>query len=291
MNNVDKELLKKVRRIQIRSRKSVSDLLAGAYHSVFKGSGIEFEDVRHYEPGDDIRSIDWNVTARMQFPFIKRYREERERTVLLLVDVSASTLFGSSVQSKQNLIAELSALLAFSASTNNDKIGLVLFSDKVEQYIPPRKNTQHVLRLIREILSCNIKNKLTKLSAPLEFIGKVHKRQSIIFVLSDFISSPFEKALSTSAKRHDITAIKLHDHRDLEIPPSGIVLLQDLETGENLYLDSQLKQNREYIKKHMQSWNLKQQHLIRRAGVGYIPIYTDQDYTHLIYKYFKSREK
>src|SRR5512135_279787 len=232
------EQLKAVRKIQIRTSHLVSDLFAGQYHSVFKGRGMEFAEVRQYLPGDDVRTIDWNVTARTGAPHVKRYVEERELTVMLLVDASASTHFGTVRQLKSEMAAELAALFAFSAITNNDKVGLVMFSDHVELALPPKKGTRHVLRVIREVLSFSPKGRGTDIAAALEHLNHVSKRRCVTFVISDFLDTRARLALKIANRRHDVIAVVLDDPRDLTLPDVGLLEVQDAESGELMLVDT-----------------------------------------------------
>src|SRR5277367_3099914 len=237
-----REILKKVRAIEIRTNRLVNDSLAGQYHSVFKGRGMDFDEVREYSPGDEVRLIDWNVTARTGTPFIKKLREERELTILLAVDVSASGKFGSQSQSKRELAAEVASVLAFSAIRNRDKVGLLLFSDEVEQYIPPTKGRQHVLRVIREILFCAPRRRGTDIAAALDFVSDVQRRRAVVYVISDFMETPeaFERLrrqLQLTNKRHDLVLLHLRDRHEEELPNLGLLTLEDPETGEVVQID------------------------------------------------------
>ncbi len=232
------EIVQKVRRIQIVARAAVNDLFAGEYHSVFRGRGMEFDEVREYTPGDDIRSIDWNVTARTGTPFIKRFREERELTVIFLVDVSASGVFGSGRRSKLDLVIEIAALLMFSALKNNDKVGLSLFCDDVLRYLPPRKGKANVLRFLRELVAARPVRRETRIDRVLEFLNRVQKRRAVVFLVSDFFGSGFERQLSIAANRHDLVAIRVTDPREQTVPDVGFVVLEDAETGERVELDT-----------------------------------------------------
>ena len=232
------EILRQIRRLHLKARRAVEDVLGGEYHSVFKGTGIAFEEVREYQPGDDVRSIDWNVTARMGHPFIKRFIEERELTVLLMVDVSGSLQFGSQHRQKREAAAELAAVLAFSAISNNDKVGLLLFSEGVERFIPPRKGTRHVLRLIRDILFYQPGHRGTCLRAALDHLNRVVRRRAVVFILSDFLDAGYETAFKRTGFRHDLVAVRLSDPRERELPNAGLVQLEDAETGEPLLLDT-----------------------------------------------------
>src|SRR6202165_1670653 len=233
-----REVLRQIRRLQLRARRAVEDMLGGEYHSVFKGAGVAFEEVREYQPGDDIRAIDWNVTARMGHPFIKRFIEERELTVLLVVDESGSQQFGTRLQQKREVAAELAAVLAFSAISNNDRVGLVQFTDRVERFVPPRKGTRHVLRLIRDVLFFQPQRRGTSLREGLDYLNRVLHRRAIIFLLSDFLDRDFEGALKRTGRRHDLIAVRISDPREEELPAVGLLELEDAETGERLLLDT-----------------------------------------------------
>jgi uncharacterized protein (DUF58 family) len=227
-----------IRRLQIRARRAVEDLLGGEYRSVFKGVGIAFEEVREYQPGDDIRSIDWNVTARMGHPFVKRFIEERELTVMLLVDCSRSLMFGTQAQEKRDVAAELAALLAFCAIASNDKVGLIACSDRVEKFVPPRKGTRHALRLIRDILFFQPRHGGTDLRAGLDFLNRFLRRRAIVFLLSDFLDQDFDKSLKRTGKRHDLIALQITDPREHSLPPLGLMEIEDAETGQRLLVDT-----------------------------------------------------
>ncbi|MFM8715439.1 MAG: DUF58 domain-containing protein, partial [Spartobacteria bacterium] len=231
MTRDPKEILKKIRRIELRTRRLVNSIFAGQYHSVFKGRGMNFEEVREYAPGDEIRSIDWNVTARMNVPYIKKFTEERELTVMLLVDVSASGLFGSIELSKRELAAEVASILAFSAINNNDKVGLLLFTNEVELFIPPKKGRLHTLRLIREMLYFEPKGRGTNLAGALDYMNRVTSRRAVVFMISDFMAPDFTKALTVTSRRHDLVAMPVTDPGESDLPDVGIVTLEDAETG------------------------------------------------------------
>ena len=233
-----REILRQVRRLQLQARRAVEDLLGGDYHSVFRGTGMAFEEVRAYLPGDDVRSIDWNVTARMSLPFVKRYVEERERTVLLAVDVSGSLAFGTGSHRKREVAAELAAVLAFTAIGNNDRVGLMQFTDHVEHYLPPGKGSRHVLRLIRDVLFYEPKGRRTSLAGGLDHLNRVQRKPAIVFLFSDFLDADFEKALKRTAGRHDLIAVRLSDPREEVLPPVGLVQLEDAETKERLLIDT-----------------------------------------------------
>ncbi|MBN1493994.1 MAG: DUF58 domain-containing protein [Candidatus Omnitrophica bacterium] len=288
---LEKELLKKVRRIQITSSHMVNDILAGEYHSVFKGRGMEFDEVREYQPGDDIRSIDWNVTARTGIPHIKKYVEERELTVMLIVDASASGHFGTRKQFKNELAAEVGALLAFSAIKNNDKVGLIIFTDEIEKFIPPKKGVRHVVRVIREILYFQPKKQTTNVQAALEYLSSVTKRRTVTFLISDFIDADYERALRIANKRHDVVAVSLNDEREGEMPNIGIVELMDAETGECMLVDTG---DAELRKKYtiLSKKNSKERETVFKAcDVDHVPIMTGQSYIEAIIRFFKMREK
>ena len=233
-----REVIRQIRRLQLRARRAVEDLLGGEYHSVFRGTGMAFEEVRNYQPGDDVRSIDWNVTARMSLPFVKRYVEERERTVLLAVDVSGSLAFGTGSHRKREVAAELAAVLAFTAIGNNDRVGLMQFTDHVEHYLPPGKGSRHVLRLIRDVLFYEPRGRRTSLAGGLDHLNRVQRKPAIVFLFSDFLDAGFEKALKRTAGRHDLIAVRLSDPREEVLPPVGLVQLEDAETKERLLIDT-----------------------------------------------------
>src|SRR5256886_13377516 len=232
------EILKKIRNLEIKTKGLVETVFAGNYHSVFKGRGMNFEDVREYQPGDDIRAIDWNVTARLGNAFVKKFTEERELTVMLIVDVSASGNFGSTTQSKRELAAEVACLLAFSAIRNNDKVGLILFTDRVELFIPPKKGRSHTLRLIREILFFEPKGRGTERALALDYLNKIVTRRAVVFFISDFQGPDFSRALAVSGRRHDFVAIHIHDEREKVLPNIGIITLEDAETGEHIEINT-----------------------------------------------------
>ena len=288
---IPKEILKKVRQIQIRSSRLVNDVLAGEYVSVFKGRGMEFEGVREYQAGDDIRTIDWNVTARMGHPYIKRFTEERELTIMFLVDLSYSGEFGSMKQFKNEIATEICALLALSAVRNNDKVGLILFTDKIEKFVPPKKGKTHVLRVIREVLYYKPVNKGTDISIALEYLIKVTKRKAVCFLISDFITEGFEHTLRIANKRHDIIAASITDPRELEIPNVGFVELEDAETGEITLIDTSDRKMMERFNRFNTKNMEERAKLFRSMGVDLIDIRTDRSYVEPIMKFFRAREK
>jgi uncharacterized protein (DUF58 family) len=285
------EQLKTVRKIQIRTSHLVSDLFAGQYHSVFKGRGMEFAEVRHYLPGDDIRTIDWNVTARTGVPHVKRFVEERELTVMLLVDASASTHFGTVRQLKSEMAAELAAVLAFSAITNNDKVGLVIFSDQVELALPPRKGTRHVLRVIREVLSFSAHGGGTDIAAALEHLSHVSKRRCVTFVISDFLDAQARLALKIANRRHDVIAVVLDDPCDLALPDVGLIELQDAETGERVLVDTSDRRVRREFEQGAEVARRERDRMLRGVDVDAIAVRTDRPYTEALMRFFRMRER
>jgi len=288
---ISREQLRTVRKIQIRTSHLVSDLFAGQYQSVFKGRGMEFAEVRLYQPGDDVRTIDWNVTARTGVPHVKRFAEERELTVMLLVDASASTLFGSVRQTKQALAAELGALLAFSAITNNDKVGLVMFSDRVELALPPRKGNRHVLRVIRDILSLSPAGRGTDIAGALEHLRHVTKRRCVVFVISDFLTPGWKRALRIASRRHDVIAVALEDPRESEMPDVGLVELEDAETGERYVVDTSDARVRASLVREATRARAERDRTLRSADVDTIAVSTDRPYTQAILRFFRMRER
>lgn len=288
---LSKEILKNIKRIQIKTDRAVDDILAGAYHSAFKGRGMEFEDVREYEMGDDVRNIDWNVTARMSHPYIKSFREERELTVMLVVDVSSSSCFGTKKRLKKELIAEIGALLAFSAIRNNDRVGLILFTDTVEKYLPPGKGVRHVLRVIRELLVFSPKGKGTDIQEALSFLCRIQKRKGVCFVISDFIAPDCSHTFALAAKRHDLISIFTSDMREEQLPDMGLVTFRDCETGEEMIVDTSVAEMREGLTKESESRKEKCKNLMQRIDAGFMSIRTDEQHADVIGKYFRLREK
>lgn len=283
------ELLKKVRVIEIKSRGLSSHIFSGEYHSAFKGSGMAFSEVREYQPGDDIRAIDWNVTARFNHPYIKVFQEERELTVMLLVDVSGSEQFGTRKQLKRELITELCAVLAFSAIQNNDKIGVIFFSDKIEKFIPPQKGKTHTLRIIRELLTFEPESKGTDVGSALRYLTSVIKKRSICFVISDFMSQKFDDALKIANRKHDVVALRVYDERETVLPDIGLARLQDAESGEALWVDTSSKEVRN---RYTQLWKEREQHIqnvFARSGVDAVHLKTDQSYVQPLMNMFKRR--
>lgn len=288
---IPKEVIQKVRRIEIKTRRVVDSILSGGYHSAFKGKGMEFSEVRNYIEGDDIRSIDWNVTARMGSPYIKKHTEERELSVMLMVDASASGSFGSLDKFKGEIAVELCALLAFSAIKNNDRVGLIIFTSEVELYIPPQKGKNHVLHLIREMLYFKPGKKATNISAALGFLNKVQTRRAVVFLVSDFFSSDYSAALRISSKKHDLIVVSLNDPREVSFPDVGLIELEDAETGKTVLVDSGSKVFRELYSKKMQLQYQKTQTLFRNNGIDEIHIPTEIEYVDPLVKFFKKREK
>jgi uncharacterized protein (DUF58 family) len=306
---IPREILKKIRQIEIRTNRVVTETLAGQYHSVFKGQGMNFDEVREYQPGDDVRAIDWNVTARMNHPFIKKFVEERELTLMLVVDVSGSGLFGSRAQSKRELAAEIASVLAFSAIRNNDKVGLLLFTDEVEKFIPPRKGRSHVLRVIREVLFFEPKRRGTDLVQALEFMGRVLPHRAIAVVISDFITPPQRAAVSPAARpqnplppelqtalrianrKHDVVAVQITDRYELELPALGRLILEDAETGEIVEINTGHVSSRDAfaLRQEKQRNDLARQ--FRSSGVDTIQLRTDEPYSAVLGKFFENREK
>jgi uncharacterized protein (DUF58 family) len=292
---IPKELAKKIRYIQIYTSKAVNDVLAGEYHSVFKGQGMEFDEVRAYQPGDDIRTIDWNVTARTGHPYVKRYVEEREITVFFLVDLSGSGSFGSNKKLKNEIAAEFCALLAFSAIKNNDKVGLIVFTDTIELFIPPAKGTSHVLRLIRELLYFDSGKKRTRtgtdIGLALDYLGRVLHKRGVVFLVSDFIDQDFEKTLGVLARRHDLIGVTVSDPRESALPDVGLLEIEDAETGAVVLVDTGSREVRNRYEELARQKKEKLGKLFTSTGVDHIEIYTDRDYVLDIVKFFRKRMK
>jgi uncharacterized protein (DUF58 family) len=284
-------LLKKVRKIEIKTKGLSNHIFAGEYHTAFKGKGMAFSEVREYQPGDDIRSIDWNVTARYNSPFVKVFEEEREMTVMLLIDVSASGNFGTQEQFKRELATELAAILAFSAINNNDKVGVIFFTDKVEQFIPPKKGKSHILRIIREVLAFEPTGKGTDIAGALEYFSAVIKKRSICFILSDFMSKEFDRPLKIASKKHDLVALRIHDIREDTLPNVGLVPMQDAETEKMLFVDTSSKKVRDNFAKNRAQATEKLRKLFPASGVDLIDITTGTDYVKPLINFFKTRGK
>jgi uncharacterized protein (DUF58 family) len=288
---IPKEVLQKVRRIEIRTQHVVDAVLSGEYHSVFKGRGMEFSEVRPYADGDDVRSIDWNVTARMGTPYIKKHVEERELTVILCVDASSSGDFGSVNQFKGELAVELCALLAFSAIKNNDRVGLLIFTSEVEKYIPPKKGKNHVLRVIRELLFFRPQKRGTDIGAAIGYLNRVQTKKAVVFIVSDFFSSGFEPALRITAKRHDCIAITVADPRERDLPNVGLLQVQDPETGETLLVDSSSATLRRRYAQAMAAKAGELSAFFRATGIDEIAVTTQKDYVEPLVKFFRKRER
>ncbi|WP_298493000.1 DUF58 domain-containing protein [uncultured Algibacter sp.] len=284
-----KELLKKVRKIEIKTRRLSDHIFGGEYHSTFKGRGMTFSEVRQYQFGDDVRNIDWNVTARYNEPYVKVFEEERELTMMLMVDVSGSELFGTEQQFKNEVVTEIAATLAFSATQNNDKIGLILFSDKVELYIPPKKGRSHVLRIIRELIEFQPESKQTNLAEALKFMQNVMKKKAIVFVLSDFIADDYHQTMKIVSGKHDVTGIRVYDKREEGIPNLGIVQMQDEETGELMLVNTSSKKVRlNYAKFYNEKVNYYKESFTK-SGAGAIDCRVDESYVKKLLGYFKRR--
>jgi len=286
-----KELLKQVRQIEIRTKGLVNQVFSGEYHSVFKGRGMEFSEVREYQFGDDIRNIDWNVTARFGHPYIKVFEEERELTVMLMVDLSGSLMFGSVSKTKQRVAAELSAILAFSALKNNDKVGLILFTDKIEKFVPPRKGNKHVLRIIREVLSFEPEGNTTDIKAALEFMNNAIKKRSIVFLLSDFLDEGYEKILKVVGRKHDLIGMVLDDRRENEFPSIGLVKFTDAETGAERWIDTSSQRVRQAMKQARGQETSKRDSLFLKSRLDKIYVQTGEDYIKPLVQFFRLRER
>ena len=286
---IPREVLRKIRRIEIRTKKLVNDLFSGEYHSTFRGQGMEFEEVRQYEPGDDIRLIDWNVTARTGYPYVKKFREERELSVILLVDASSSGYFGTRDRFKNETAAELGALLAFSAIKNNDKVGLIVFTDTIEKFVPPQKGRSHVLRLIREILYFKPRGSGTDIAGALEYFNRVIRRRSVVFLISDFLSEGFYRPLQIVNRRHDVIAVKITDPRETDFDSLGLIELEDAETGEIIMVDTSSRRfRREFAARAEEDLQLLQKSF-RLINLDFINIRTDRPYIGPLINFFRMR--
>lgn len=293
------EIVKRVRRVQIVANKTVNDLFAGEYHSVFRGRGMEFDEVREYQPGDDIRTIDWNVTARAGAPFVKRFREERELTVLFLVDISASGVFGSGDRAKIDLAIEVAALLMFSALKNNDKVGLMLFCDEVLKYLPPRKGKGPVLRFLRELVAADPVSRPTRIDTALTFLNKVQRRRAVVFLISDFQAPEFEKPLVVANGRHDLIAVSVHDPRERELPDVGFLSVEDAETGDRVEIDTGSRRVRELYRAAGVQQQEALRGLFRKVGVDQLDLSTQSvtaggrtpEYIKSMHRFFRMRER
>ena len=287
------ELLKKVRHVEIKTRGLSKNIFAGEYHSAFKGRGMTFSEVREYQYGDAIRDVDWNVTARFNHPYVKIFEEERELTVMLLIDVSGSKEFGTHTQLKRNMITEIAAVLSFSAIKNNDKIGVIFFSDKIEKFIPPKKGRKHILRIIRELIDFKPENKGTNITEALKYFTNVIKKRCTAFILSDFIDDgiddTLEDAFKIANKKHDIVALKIYDKRETQMPAIGLVKMKDAETDQYIWVDTSDKLVRDNYFKWWKETELKQHTIFKKSGVDYISVATDEDYVNPLIGLFKRR--
>jgi uncharacterized protein (DUF58 family) len=288
---LSKELLEKVKHIEIRTSRLVNEALGGEYHSVFKGQGMEFDEVRSYQYGDDMRSIDWNVSARQGHLYVKRYVEERELTVMLLVDLSASKDFGTVRRLKNDLAAELAALLAFSAIQNNDRVGALIFTNVVEKYIPPKKGRKHVLRVVREVLAYEPVHRQTSIETAVRYLNNVLTKKSVVFLISDFFDQGYEKSLRVANQRHDLVALPINDPRDTDLPDVGILQMLDPETGEMLWVDTSLKKIRDQYRKLATGFVEARNRVFRRNRIEFVDIYTHQPYDVPLVKFFRQRAK
>jgi uncharacterized protein (DUF58 family) len=285
------ELFKKARKIEIASRRMVDEMLAGQYHSVFKGRGLIFSDVRPYYPGDDVRAIDWNITARMNAPHVKQFVEERDRTVNLVIDMSASVLFGTHGALKRELAAELAAVVAFSAIKNNDRVGLYIVTDKVERFVPPKKGRRHVLRIIGELLTFQPQSRGTNLAAGLDFLGKVARRRSVVFLVSDFLSDTgWQRAMEIVRQRHELVPVIVSDPAEAALPAVGLIVLEDLETGALVEVDTGGRAARDYAKRAKEA-ALRRDQALRRLNLDLVEVRTDRPYVDALIAFFKARAK
>ncbi len=286
-----KELLKKVRQLEIRTRGVVNQVFSGEYHSVFKGRGMEFSEVREYRFGDEIRTIDWNVTARLDHPYVKVFEEERELTVMLLVDMSGSQFFGSQASLKRDIAAELSAILAFSAMKNNDKVGAILFTDQIEKFIPPRKGRSHALRIIRELLSFEPHRRTTSLNSVLEYLNHIQKKRSIVFLISDFMDSGYDSALSIVGRRHDLIGVVLKDPREIDLPDVGLITFRDAETGIQRLIDTHDRKVRNGYRTYLDRVHKSRRSLFLRSKLDSVEIPLDKPYMKPLVDFFRLRER
>ncbi len=286
---LNRDLLKKVKKIELSTRHLVNEVFGGEYHSVFKGRGMEFAEVREYTPGDDIRTIDWNVSARTGVPYVKLFEEERELTVMILVDASASGAFGTQVQMKRTLAAELSAVLAFSAVKNNDKVGLIIFTDQVEKYIPPRKGRSHVLRVIREVLNHEPENQGTRINTALEYMSRVIRKRSVVFMISDFLDNDYEKSIKQASRKHDMLSFHLQDPWELQLPDLGLIQIHDGETGQTSLINTAKRSLRKAYEVKSQERFDQLRAFFKSNGLDYLPIRTDVPYVDSLISFFRKR--
>lgn len=284
------EILKKVRKIEIKAKGLSSHIFSGEYHSAFKGRGMSFSEVREYMPGDDVRAIDWNVTARLSTPYVKVFEEERELTVMLLVDISRSSIFGSSTLSKKELTTEIAAVLAFSATTNNDKVGVIFFSDKVEHYIPPQKGKSHVLRIIRQLIALEPKRgSRTDIAVALEFLNNVMRKRSTVFLISDMIAPHYYQALRLAARKHDLVGVQIYDYLDTELPNVGLLEVDDAELDRKLCIDTSDKATRHQYRSAFKKHQDQSKDIFMRSGSQLLSVRTDQDYVNVLQGFFRAR--
>ncbi|KPK50580.1 MAG: hypothetical protein AMJ63_14325 [Myxococcales bacterium SG8_38_1] len=288
---ISRELVKKLKKIEIYTSRLANDQLAGSYHSVFKGRGMAFSEVRQYQPGDDVRFIDWNVSARMNDTYVKVFTEEREMTVMLLVDLSASERFGSVDKPKIETVAEVAALLAFSAIKNNDRVGLILFTDQVERFVPPKKGRSHVMRVVTEILNANPQSEGTDLAVALDLLGGIGKRRTVAFLISDFIAEHYEKPLRVVSAKHDLIPIQVVDPREDELPDIGLALVEDLETGELVEVDTSNLDVRAEYAREAQRQRASREHLFRRLQLDHCTVSTDRDFVKPLTELFRLRQR
>ena len=285
------ELLKKVRKIEIKTKGLSNHIFSGEYHTAFKGKGMAFSEVREYQPGDDVRSIDWNVTARYNSPFVKVFEEEREMTVILLIDVSGSSDFGTQTQLKREVVTEIAAVLSFSAINNNDKIGVLFFSDKIEKFIPPKKGKSHILRIIRELITFESESKKTNIEVALKYFNNVIKKRAVCFILSDFMDTNFDKSLKITRNKHDIIALRIHDQREETLPNVGLIKVEDAESGQTRWMDSSNKQVRTNYNNNYREFEKELKQTLQSSGVDHIDIKTGKDYIKPLMSFFKNRGK
>ena len=284
------ELLKKVRKIEIKTKGLSNHIFSGEYQTAFKGKGMAFSEVRGYQPGDDVRSIDWNVTARYNNPFVKVFEEEREMTVMLLIDISGSSDFGTQTQLKREVATEIAAVLSFSAINNNDKIGVIFFSDKIEKFIPPKKGKSHILRIIRELITFKSENKKTNLEQALIYFNNVIKKRSVCFILSDFMDNNFDKSLKIARKKHDIIALRIHDEREEQLVDVGLIKIEDTETGDLKWVDTSSKNIRKEFRKNYLIFEENLKKTLQHSAVDHINIKTGKDYVKPLINFFKNRK-
>lgn len=285
------ELIKKVRRIEIKTKGLSNQIFSGEYQTAFKGRGMSFSEVRNYNYGDDVRNIDWNVTARTGEPYIKIFEEEREMTVMLVIDVSPSSYFGTDTQLKNEVLTEISAVIAFSAINNNDKVGVIFFSDRIEKFIPPKKGKSHILRIIRELINFEPEGKGTDVAVALEYLNNIIKKRSITFVLSDFFAKEYDTSLRIASRRHDIIGVHLYDSREQELPNVGLVRVIDAETGKKIWLDTSAKKVREQYKDYFQNNFAYLKKTFLKSGADVVSIQTNESYVNALLKFFKKRKR